>query len=244
MINRFQLKREAKASMHGKKPNVFLVSLFYLLILYVLNVLVTRMTFNGLDFDRLLRLADDPSAFSAYIAAWAERGSSTFSKLLDFVISVMRTVLAFGFCSFALNVSRNMPAGYGDLFDGFGIFFKCFFLQLVMGIFVFLWSLLFVIPGIVASYRYSLAVYVLLDDPDKGIMQCIRESKSLTKGYKWQLFMLDLSFIGWWILCLVPFVSIYVKPYYEVSKANYYRVISGRTGAQYDPSFGATDDAW
>ena len=106
--------------------------------------------------------------------------------------------------------------------DGFQHFLKIIGLNIVSGIFVFLWSLLFVIPGIVASYRYRQALYLLLDHPEMGIMECIRESKRLMRGHKAELFVLDLSFIGWALLAIIPFVSVYTLPYAESAYALYY----------------------
>ena len=77
---------------------------------------------------------------------------------------------------------------------------KLILLNIVMSIFVFLWSLLFYIPGLIAQYRYRFAVYNLCENPDIGIMEAISMSKAQTAGFKWTLFVLDLSFIGWILL--------------------------------------------
>lgn len=87
---------------------------------------------------------------------------------------------------------------------------------------MFLWGLLFVIPGIVASYRYRQALYLLLDHPEMGIMECISESKRMMRGHKAELFILDLSFLGWSLLTIIPFVSVYVLPYMQSTYAIYY----------------------
>jgi len=103
-----------------------------------------------------------------------------------------------------------------------------FLLELVMYIFIFLWSLLFIVPGIIAAYRYRQALYLLLDHPEMGVMDCIRESKRLMTGHKGELFVVDMSFLGWYILCAVPFVSVYVTPYVNVTYAGYYdALVSG-----------------
>jgi uncharacterized membrane protein len=120
-----------------------------------------------------------------------------------------------------------MYAGFGELFDGFGMFFKFLWLNILIGIFTFLWSLLFVIPGIVASYRYRMAIYIMIDNPEFSAMECIRRSKAMMAGRKWELFVLDLSFIGWGLLTAIPFVSLYVSPYIEITVANYYNALSG-----------------
>ena len=98
-------------------------------------------------------------------------------------------------------------------------------------LFIWLWSLLFVIPGIIAAYRYSMALYILLDHPEFGIMDCLRESKAITAGHKMELFKLDLSFLGWGLLTALPYVgfliSVFVTPYYAITHAFYYERLSG-----------------
>ena len=99
-----------------------------------------------------------------------------------------------------------------------------------MGLFVFLWSLLLIVPGIIAAYRYRMAPFLLLTHPEYGIMDCIRESKSRMAGYKMAFFLLDLSFLGWELLTLVPIlgwaVSVWVKPYRQSTELLYCMQIS------------------
>lgn len=105
-----------------------------------------------------------------------------------------------GVCSFMLNFFRKRDPNPGYLFNGFGYYFKTFGLVIVMGVFIILWSMLFIIPGIIAALRYSQAYYILADDPQKGIMQCINESKALMANNKMKYFTLVLSFMGWALL--------------------------------------------
>ena len=77
-----------------------------------------------------------------------------------------------------------------------------------------------------------MAVFIFCDDPEKGALNCIRESKAMTRGYKGQLFVLDLSFIGWSILSMIPFVGIYTEPYMTTTKANFYRALRGEFNVQ------------
>ena len=106
---------------------------------------------------------------------------------------------------------------------------RLLWLLILEALFVMLWSCLFVVPGIVAAYRYSLAVYIMIDHPELSAMDCIRESKRMTYGYKAQLFKLDLSFILWLLLSSLPVVGYAVQviltPYMETSKVLYYEQI-------------------
>ncbi|XID91971.1 DUF975 family protein [Paenibacillaceae bacterium WGS1546] len=88
----------------------------------------------------------------------------------------------------------------GTLFSGFSDFFKPFLLYLLLIVFVSLWSLLFVIPGIIAAFRYSQAYYILIDNTGIGPLEAIRRSKAMMVGHKGRFFMLYLSFIGWALL--------------------------------------------
>ena len=114
-----------------------------------------------------------------------------------------------------------------DAFCGFDDFFSAFKVTLLVGIYTFLWSLLFIIPGIVKGYSYSMALYVLADNPGKSARECIAESKAMMEGHKMELFVLDLSFIGWYLLCTLTcgLASLYVAPLLNATHANVYETI-------------------
>lgn len=94
-----------------------------------------------------------------------------------------------------------------------------------MQIFVFLWSLLFVIPGIVKAYSYALTPYIIVDDPQISVREAIRKSQKLMSGQKFNLFYLQLSFIGWFLLsCITGGIGfLWFIPYYYTSQAVFYR---------------------
>lgn len=116
----------------------------------------------------------------------------------------------------------------GDMFRGFqDDFGGTFLIGLMTSLFTFLWSLLFVIPGIVKMYAYSMAYYIKLDHPDYGWKACIDESRQLMDGHKWEKFVLDLSFLGWIIvgsLCL-GVGTLWVTPYMEATNAQFYEYV-------------------
>ena len=112
--------------------------------------------------------------------------------------------LAYGMALYMLAFFRNQKAEYGMLFEGFSRFGKSFLLMLLIEIKIFLWSLLFVIPGIIATIRYSQAFYVLIDNPQYTVNQCVETSKRLMLGNKGRYFYLQLTFIGWYLLASLP----------------------------------------
>lgn len=122
-------------------------------------------------------------------------------------------------------VKGQQLADFTDLFKGFTEDFAgTLILWLLEYVFIFLWSLLFIIPGIIKSYSYALAFYIKNDDVKKDWKTCIDESRSLMDGYKWKLFCLDLSFLGWYILGALCFGigTLFVVPYHQMARANFY----------------------
>lgn len=143
------------------------------------------------------------------MSSLAAAGAEKFSTMSSLYVFLVTGAFTLGISIFFLNLFRRKPAEPDQVFSGFEQFFKALGLTFVLGLFVFLWSLLFIIPGIIALLRYSQAFYILADDPSKPIMQCIRESKLMMMGNKGKLFCLGLSFIGWMLLTaiVISFIS-------------------------------------
>ena len=154
------------------------------------------------------------------------------SAAINILMQILLAIVDAGFILFLLNTIRSTGACLGNLLDGFGFFFKIILLSIVQYIFVALWSLLLVFPGIIAAYRYRMAIYLLVDDPSRGVMECLRLSGEMMKGHKWELFVLDLSFIGWNFLAMLPVigwaVQIWTMPYISLTYALYFENRSGR----------------
>lgn len=122
----------------------------------------------------------------------------------------------------------GQPVQMGDMFRGFqDDFGGTLLIGLMTGLFTFLWSLLFFIPGIVKAYSYSMVYYIKVDHPDYDWKMCIDESRRMMNGHKWEKFVLDLSFIGWILvgsLCL-GVGTLWVTPYMTAAEANFYESI-------------------
>jgi len=116
-------------------------------------------------------------------------------NLISIAVVLLSQLWNIGFNAFALRLSRGEKAGFRTFFAGFARFDRFLILLLLEGLYIFLWSMLFAIPGVIAAYRYRMAVYVLLDRPELTPSEAINVSKRLTYGHKLELFFLDLSFI-------------------------------------------------
>ena len=126
---------------------------------------------------------------------------STFVTILT---SLLNVILGAGFAMYCMAIRRSERAEYITLFDGFSFVGKLIGLTIVTALFIWLWSMLFIIPGIIAAYRYRFAPYNLYENPGIGVMEALEMSKRQTMGYKGQLFALGLSYLGWTLLASLP----------------------------------------
>lgn len=145
--------------------------------------------------------------------------------IICFIIGGATTL---GYAKFNLNLVDGTEAQFQDIFSDFRRIGVGFAMQFLRGLFIFLWSLLFIIPGIIASYRYAMTPFILAENPDMKAREAIDISAQLMYGNKWRLFCLELSFIGWAILCIFTagIGYLWLVPYISASKAAFYRKIS------------------
>ncbi len=137
-------------------------------------------------------------------------------------------------CQIYLFVWDGVPVDIVDTFDSFKHFWPAFKVLFLQELFVFLWSLLLIVPGIIKGYAYSQALLILTDNPDIGAREALRRSEEMMMGHKLDLFLLELSFIGWHLLALVTLglSYIYVSPYISATMAGFYRTLSGTAKMQ------------
>lgn len=151
--------------------------------------------------------------------------------------------LLVGVSAFFLLISRSNTAKIETLFDGFkNDFLQTFLIGLMTAVFTFLWSLLFIIPGIVKGYAYSMASYIKCDNPTYDWKKCLDESQRIMNGKKWNLFCLDLSFIGWMIVgslaCGIG--TLWVAPYIQAAHTSFYESIAEKTISENSNDFTQT----
>lgn len=144
--------------------------------------------------------------------------------LLMIVTLIISGPIALGFITFSLNISRDNDPKVENIFEGFQNFKSAVGAYLLMLLFIFLWMLLLIIPGIIAALSYSMTFYILADDPSISPMDAIDKSKAMMKGNKWKYFLLNLRFLGWALLCLLTFGIgfLWLIPYIQVSIAKFY----------------------
>lgn len=150
-------------------------------------------------------------AFLGYIAIFVLAGPLNIGLAYFFVMNVLgRDDL--------VSVSTPFKAAFTNFGRKLGGY-------LWMGLFIFLWALLLYIPGIIKAYSYAMTPYILGDCPNVKAKDALKLSKRIMKGHKWELFVLQLSFIGWMILNSLTFNLLeifYVGPYMQSTYATYY----------------------
>lgn len=109
-----------------------------------------------------------------------------------------------GYAKFNLNLVDGREAKFSDLFSQFDRLWAGFCMQFLRTLYLFLWTLLFVIPGIIKEYSYAMSDYILAEHPEMSANEAITESRRIMDGNKWRLFCLGFSFIGWDLLCALP----------------------------------------
>lgn len=144
--------------------------------------------------------------------------------LLSFIITGPLTL---GLASIFLKISNNQDFNFEELFSGFNDFIRTFLAYLILVIFIILWTLLLIVPGIIAAISYSLTFYILAEDPNISANDARKKSKELMMGHKGELFGIGLSFIGWALLC-IPTLGIgflWLFPYINTTMALFYKKV-------------------
>lgn len=199
-----------------------------------------NFTFNNNDLSNIWHIGGlDVSALFARAGIQTVGAASVIASLSGLIaayslaVFVIGGAVELGHNMYYIKLMRGEAAGMDTLFSRFEVFLKALGLRLFMMLFIFLWALLLIIPGIVAGYRYRMAPYLMAEHPEMGIRQAVDESKRMTDGYKGRWFCLDFSFIGWVFLCMLTFGIglLWLNPYMSAANADFYmNILSERAG--------------
>ena len=196
-MNTAELKANAKEQLRGK----WAVAIATVL---VANILI--------DSDVMYKVSEKFGLIGLSISC------SLISLFLGGVISV-------GLCKFLLDMTtkREEPR-FETLFSQFNIYLKTLGLNILITLSECIGTILFIVPGIIVGLMFSQSYYILSEDPSKSITQCIKESVDMMNGHKWDLFYLELTFIGWWLLTAITvgIAGLWVAPYVKVTETNFY----------------------
>lgn len=235
MRNRIEIKEEAKGILRTAHVSPLLVTAIVMAITFLLDRVINLVEGGSLFYTYQLNweylqasLTGDPYALEMLLDTIPE--STVHSFFFSTLVSLFTIVLNGGYYVYCMGIRRGAEMPVSTLLDGLGVAGKLIWCWIQLTVRVFLWTLLLVIPGIIAAYRYRFAYYNILTDDSLSAGEAIRLSCRQTTGIKGELFMLDLSFIGWSIVASLTFglLNIWLTPYMTLSDLGYYEDASQR----------------
>jgi len=259
-FNRKELKKGAKLLMRACGPKIYIAAAIFLILTLVFSTLVLNISganqymteYMHMYTDGYTALVEDAAAgmseeeiLERVMALsdnleknvrWPEISAAAI--VLCVAIFVMNIVVSSGYMGYCMLLSRGTPATVKNIFDGFYFTGKCILIWLIKTILTVIGFILFIVPGFVVLYQYRQAIYIMFDNPELGAIACLKKSRQIMKGHKKELFVLDLSFLGWVLIgnlvssFLLPVVEIWLEPYRGISQAGFYNYVSGYKGPQ------------
>ena len=230
-------RRIAREALRGKWPIAVLVGLVAVLLggavssgpEVEIDIDVEHVNASfGFAGQTLFSAGGPSSGFRAFLV-----GSAIYlivaAVILAVIYFVLGSVIEVGYARFNLELVDRRDPSFETLFGYFSFWKTAAAARLHQSIYILLWSLLLVIPGIVASYSYAMTGYILAEAPELTASEAIARSKELMAGNRWRLFCLQLSFIGWGILCMLTLGigNLWLTPYERAAEAAFYREITG-----------------
>lgn len=237
MINRGEIKAEAKEIMRGARVSPVLMTLVVMAAVYVLERVSDLVRGGSLfySYGMVWRYYDllasgDLNALNRFIASIPENTGGAF--FFSMLVSLVGLVLNGGYYIYCMGIRRGAEMPFSTLADGLGVAGKLIWCWVQMSVKIFLWSMLLWIPGIVAAYRYRFSYYNILTDGSLSAGEAIRLSCQQTYGMKMELFVLDLSFIGWSMLAALTagILNVWLTPYMTLCDIAYFEEGQRRVG--------------
>lgn len=231
MFDRVEYKRIAKKQLKGRWKTPILATLCTLVLMLIISA-------------------------PEIIESWTESGGTGVSFSYGTSVEGLSGIIMLGISGIAALAYTKLFTDLWKTRDAlpFSAFLAGFshWLKGVLGIlwlylWVFLWTLLFFIPGFVKAYAYSQLFFIIAENPKISVRRAMKLSIELTRGYKGELFIMDLSFLGWMLLTALTggILSLYVMPYMQMSKTNAYKMLKAmaiRSGRVSESDFGGQDE--
>ena len=215
--------------------------MLYLLLMVFLTAIMANLSepvrFIEESFIRSLTAAtrafQTGSAFTFELPAFRISAFGLFFFIVPLIFLIM---LDLGYLYYARGTIKDETLGYRSLFEGFNFFFKGLAIRFLTILLVAGGSVFFLLPGLWALCAFSQATLLLLDNPDRGVFWCMRESLRLMRGHKMEYLVLFLSFLGWLLFASLPYigpvVQLWYMPYSTFTYVGYYNKLTGQGPAE------------
>ena len=211
MKKNLEYRREGRALTKGKILNIFLIGLIFSTLLGVVTGI--GASFNPVFEEGTLNVIDP--------------GNPALAQLLNLVAAALGGYVTYSFEKLFIGVTKNEKPEFEPILTA-GVKeqpINAPLLSVISGFFIGLWTLLFIIPGIIKSYSYAMSTFLLVNEKTLGPVDAITKSRQLMNGKKSQLFALDLSYLGWYILSLFTFgiLSIWVSAWHQTARTLFFK---------------------
>lgn len=219
------IRATAREKLSGKWP----ISIGVAVVACLLGGMIT-----GSDFlPEVTRKLDE---LPSLLSSWDPRllagvlGLSAGAGLLGLVVFLIGGTIQLGYAQFLLKQHDGKEIAFQDLFSQFYRFGQGFAQSFLRGLYIFLWSLLLIVPGIIKSFSYAMTPFIMADHPEMSASEAITCSREMMNGHKLELFVLGLTFLGWMLLCVLTLNlgNLFLNPYVNAAYAVFYRQISGQ----------------
>lgn len=168
------------------------------------------------------------------VASFIGSIGSGFPAVGVVIATILSSAMTLGliYVYFRIAADPNYRPSVKDLFDGFNNLWPFLKVTLLSALFIFLWSLLFIVPGIIKALAYAQAPYIIAENPNMPAMEALRISERMMNGRKWEYFVLNLSFIGWELLAIptLGLLMIWLEPYMQMTMINFYSDCKAKFG--------------
>ncbi len=223
MISISEQKKKALSQLKGNWSNPVITTLLFLAISISASIALSGMVYLFIFVLSLL------VSFSSLVST-QDLTTPTYilqiiQQLLSFAVNLLVIPLSLGLTKYFLMFSKSQKPDIVNLFDGYKYSFDTsIFASILVSIYTFLWSLLLIVPGIIKKYAYSMTIFIIADEPNISANEAIKKSEAMMKGYKWNYFLLQLSFIGWSLLAIFTcgIGYLWLTPYMQTACSHFY----------------------
>ncbi len=231
-MTRREIKTWATYLIFLTRPHPYMVSLLLIILLQAISFVSMQTGGQPFVMDMSAAAAGDTVNMIRFIP----ENITVKTTLILLVLELASVLIRYGYQSYCLHVARLQKSSYYDLMDGFMVAFRAVVIWVIVAVAVYIGLLLFLVPGLIVSYAYTMAPRLLLDHPDWGPLRCLTESRRLMRGRKKDYFQLQLSLIGWKILRVFPMAAVFAEPYVTVCNTLFYMNITGDKNLERVPS--------
>lgn len=217
MFERKKYKNFAKTQLSGRWGVPILVTLFVTIIIRIFGIPDMMQLYKSGYFSALFRLD--------WTGVAAASQSANTSLLATLIQTIVDAILSVASINVYIKMSRSPePVSFSDFIEGFNNWARAILSVLWQLLWVTLWTLLFIIPGIIKAIAYSQMFYIIVEYKNVSITKAMRISMEITKGHKWDLFVMYLSFFGWDLLSImtVGILQLWLLPYKNMTYINAY----------------------